>query len=154
MKEKDIEVVDFGVDKYYLVVVKVVFEFVKEKKLFLEGLFFWGLLVCGMGVGVSIFVNKFVGVYVVLCNFVDEVMNVWFINNINVFIIGVKVVNFFEVFCVIIMYFFRVLWLCLWFWVGYWVCNSNYFFFWFILFEFEIYREWDCFFIVMLKVDV
>ncbi|XP_024377130.1 DNA damage-repair/toleration protein DRT102 isoform X1 [Physcomitrium patens] len=93
LKEKDIEVVDLGVDKYYSVAVKVASELAKEKKLSSEGPLSRGLLVCGTGVGVSIFANKFAGVYAAPCNSVDEAMNARSINNTNVLTIGAKIAS-------------------------------------------------------------
>ena len=93
LKEKDIEVVDLGVDKYYSVAVKVASEIAKEKKSSAEGSLSRGLLVCGTGVGVSIFANKFGGVYAAPCNSVDEAMNARSINNANVLTLGAKVLN-------------------------------------------------------------
>lgn len=92
LKEKGIEVEDFGVDKYYSIAVKVASELAKEKKSSPEGKpLSRGLLVCGTGVGVSIFANKFGGVYAAPCNSVDEALNARSINNTNVLTLGAKV---------------------------------------------------------------
>ncbi|KAG0592214.1 hypothetical protein M758_1G188400 [Ceratodon purpureus] len=91
LKEKGIEVVDLGVDKYYSVAVKVASELAKEKKSTPQGPISRGLLVCGTGVGVSIFANKFGGVYAAPCSSVDEAMNARSITNINVLTLGAKV---------------------------------------------------------------
>lgn len=91
LKEKGIEVVDLGVDKYYSIAVKVASELAKEKKASPQGPLSRGLLVCGTGVGVSIFANKFGGVYAAPCNSVDEALNARSINNTNVLTLGAKV---------------------------------------------------------------
>jgi len=92
LKEKGIEVDDLGVDKYYSIAVKVASELAKEKKSSPQGQpLSRGLLVCGTGVGVSIFANKFGGVYAAPCNSVDEALNARSINNTNVLTLGAKV---------------------------------------------------------------
>lgn len=50
-----------------------------------------GLCVCGTGVGVSIFANKFSGVYAAACDSVPEAQNCRSINNSNVITLGAKV---------------------------------------------------------------
>lgn len=47
-----------------------------------------GLLACGTGVGVSIFANKYPGVYAATCESVDEALNTRSINNCNVLAVG------------------------------------------------------------------
>lgn len=92
MKEKkSMEVVDVGVDKYYTVAVRVASQLATEKKDSRDGPLSRGLLVCGTGVGVSIFANKFGGVYAAACNSVEEAVNARSINNTNVLTLGAKV---------------------------------------------------------------
>lgn len=52
-----------------------------------------GLCVCGTGVGVSIFANKFAGVYAAACESVDEAKNCRSINNSNVLTLGAKLTS-------------------------------------------------------------
>lgn len=99
LKERNIEVVDLGVDKYYSIAVKVASHLAKEKKASLtssspEEPLSRGLLVCGTGIGVSIFANKFGGVYAAPCNSVAEALNARSINNTNVLTLGSMVSAF------------------------------------------------------------
>lgn len=103
LKERNIEVVDLGVDKYYSIAVKVASHLAKEKKASStssspssspEEPLSRGLLVCGTGIGVSIFANKFGGVYAAPCNSVAEAVNARSINNTNVLTLGSMVSAF------------------------------------------------------------
>ena len=98
LKERNIEVVDLGVDKYYSIAVKVASHLAKEKKASStsspEEPLSRGLLVCGTGIGVSIFANKFGGVYAAPCNSVAEALNARSINNTNVLTLGSMVSAF------------------------------------------------------------
>lgn len=88
LQGKGIEVEDLGLDKYYAVGEKVASELAREKKASPQGPLSRGLLVCGTGVGVSIFANKFGGVYAARCTSVDEAVNARSITNVNVLTLG------------------------------------------------------------------
>jgi RpiB/LacA/LacB family sugar-phosphate isomerase len=92
LQGKGIEVEDLGLDKYYAVGAKVASELVKEKAS-PQGPLSRGLLVCGTGVGVSIFANKFGGVYAARCTSVDEAVNARSITNVNVLTLGSQVLS-------------------------------------------------------------
>ncbi|CAK9235864.1 unnamed protein product [Sphagnum troendelagicum] len=88
LRQKGYEVVDLGVDKYYSVATEVGKRLADEKKQSPDGPLSRGLLVCGTGVGVSIFANKFGGVYAVNCRSTDDAINARSINNSNVITLG------------------------------------------------------------------
>ncbi len=96
LRQKGYEVVDLGVDKYYSVATEVGKRLADEKKQSPDGPLSRGLLVCGTGVGVSIFANKFGGVYAVNCRSTDDAINARSINNSNVITLGSQAVNIYH----------------------------------------------------------
>ncbi|KAF9604980.1 hypothetical protein IFM89_011673 [Coptis chinensis] len=80
LKSLNIQVEDIGTDKYYSVGEEV------GRRVSAAGddTDTRGLVACGTGVGVSIFANKFPGVYASTCATVDEAQNSRSINNCNV----------------------------------------------------------------------
>ncbi|KAJ7535400.1 hypothetical protein O6H91_12G031600 [Diphasiastrum complanatum] len=91
LKQKGIDVEDLGIDKYYTIAEEVGKKLALEKKDDEASGATKGLLVCGTGVGVSIFANKFKGVYAASCTSVNEAQNCRSINNTNVITLGAKV---------------------------------------------------------------
>ncbi|XP_068647107.1 DNA damage-repair/toleration protein DRT102 [Aristolochia californica] len=87
LRSLSIDVEDIGTDKYYSVGEEI------GRRVSLaasqtEGPEVRGLLACGTGVGVSIFANKFPGVYASTCESIEEAANTRSINNCNVLAVG------------------------------------------------------------------
>ncbi|KAM7508496.1 hypothetical protein LguiA_018949 [Lonicera macranthoides] len=83
LRSRDIDVVDLGTDKYYSVGEeigrRVSSDAGKDSDTETRG-----LVACGTGVGVSIFANKFPGVYAATCLTTSDALNARSINNSNV----------------------------------------------------------------------
>uniref|UniRef100_A0A0C9RYY2 TSA: Wollemia nobilis Ref_Wollemi_Transcript_1847_1325 transcribed RNA sequence n=1 Tax=Wollemia nobilis TaxID=56998 RepID=A0A0C9RYY2_9CONI len=86
LKEKGVEVEDLGTNKYYNVGEEVGRRVSSANPN--DAVQTKGLVACGTGVGVSVFANKFPGVYAVTCDTVDDARNCRSINNSNVLAVG------------------------------------------------------------------
>uniref|UniRef100_A0A7N0UU13 ChrR-like cupin domain-containing protein n=1 Tax=Kalanchoe fedtschenkoi TaxID=63787 RepID=A0A7N0UU13_KALFE len=78
LKSLNIEVEDLGVSSYYSVAAEV------GRRVSADPLSTRGLVACGTGVGVSIFANKFPGVFAATCLTAGDAQNARSINNCNV----------------------------------------------------------------------
>lgn len=87
LRSKGIEVQDLGTDKYYSVGEEIGRR-VSDAQHNENQAEIKGLVACGTGVGVSIFANKFPGVYSVTCDSVEDAQNCRSINNSNVIAVG------------------------------------------------------------------
>ncbi|KAL5701894.1 hypothetical protein ACHQM5_027178 [Ranunculus cassubicifolius] len=87
LRSLNIQVEDIGTDKYYYVGQEVGRR-VSAASSHSSATETRGLVACGTGVGVSIFANKFPGVYSTTCATVDEAKNNRSINNCNVLAVG------------------------------------------------------------------
>lgn len=86
LKEKGAEVEDLGTNKYYSVGEEVGRRVSERQQGGGEQV--KGLVACGTGAGVSVFANKFPGVYAVTCGTVEEAQNCRSINDCNVLAVG------------------------------------------------------------------
>lgn len=82
LRSLNIDVEDIGTDKYYSVGQEI------GRRVSSSPSDTRGLLACGTGVGVSIFANKFPGVYASTCESVEEALNTRSINDCNVLAVG------------------------------------------------------------------
>ncbi|XP_074332074.1 DNA damage-repair/toleration protein DRT102 [Apium graveolens] len=82
LRSLNIDVEDLGTDKYYSVGSKI--GSLVSSSAGNTSIETRGLLACGTGVGVSIFANKFPGVYAATCTSIAEAQNCRSINNSNV----------------------------------------------------------------------
>ncbi|XP_077211179.1 DNA-damage-repair/toleration protein (DRT102) [Tasmannia lanceolata] len=85
LRSLNIDVEDIGTGKYYSVGQEIGRRISSGPN---SGQETRGLVACGTGVGVSIFANKFPGVYAATCESVEEALNTRSINNCNVLAVG------------------------------------------------------------------
>ncbi|XP_031473884.1 DNA damage-repair/toleration protein DRT102 [Nymphaea colorata] len=84
LRSKGIDVEDLGTGKYYSVGEEIGRRVSLAHSSGNDGTETRGILACGTGVGVSIFANKFPGVYAATCGTIDEAVNCRSINDSNV----------------------------------------------------------------------